>query len=338
VAVAIHVLPKRAGSQHLRGTKRDLLTLAELSAADLASVLKLSASLKRGRKAGLGSKALNGKSVALIFEKPSTRTRVSFQVATSELGGFSMSLSSAELQLGRGETVEDTGRVLSRYAHAVMARVYKHGTVEKLASSASVPVINGLSDLYHPVQILADLLTIQERKGRLKGLRVAWVGDGDNVCNSWLYGAALSGIDFVAATPPGYQPLASAVSKAAAMARESGGRITLVNDPEAAADAADCVMTDTFVSMGEEEERARREGDFLPRYQVNGHLMSLAKHDAIFEHCLPAHRGEEVSSEVIDGPQSVVFDEAENRLHTTKALLCFFMLGKKELSRLVRGS
>lgn len=330
-------MTKKALLQHSGGKKKDFLTLGELSPSDLEFILKLSASMKHGRRRGLGSKTLKAKSVALVFEKPSTRTRVSFQVAISELGGFPVSLSSAELQLGRGETVEDTAHVLSRYVHAVMARVNQHDSIEKLARSASVPVINGLSDLYHPVQILADLLTIQEHKGRLKGLKVAWVGDGDNVCNSWLFGAALSGINFTAATPQGYEPLQPAVTGARAMARATGGRITLVNEPELAVKGADCVITDTFVSMGEEEEREKRERAFLPWYQVNSRLMSLAKRDAIFEHCLPAHRGEEVTSEVIDGPQSVVFDEAENRLHTTKAILCFLMLGKRELSSLVRS-
>jgi len=329
-------MPK-ASSARLKEPKRDLLSLAELSSSDLTLLLKLSESLKRGRKGRLGSNALKGKSVALVFEKPSTRTRVSFQVAISELGGFPVSLSSAELQLGRGETVEDTARVLSRYVHVVMARVNKQESIERLAKAATVPVINGLSDLYHPVQILADLLTLQEHKGKLNGLRVAWVGDGDNVCNSWLYGAALSGIDFAVATPQGYEPLASAVSGATAIARSTGGKITLTNDPQLAARGADCVMTDTFVSMGDEAEKEARENAFLPKYQVDGRLMSQAKRDAVFEHCLPAHRGEEVTSEVMDGPQSVVFDQAENRLHTTKAVLCFLTLGKKELSALVKS-
>jgi ornithine carbamoyltransferase len=329
-------MPK-ASSAPAKEPKRDLLTFAELSPSDLNLLLGLSGSMKRGRRAKLGSNALKGKSVAMVFEKPSTRTRVSFQVAISELGGFPVSLSSAELQLGRGETVEDTARVLSRYVHVIMARVNKQESVEKLAKAASVPVINGLSDLYHPIQILADLLTLKEHKGKLKGLRVAWVGDGDNVCNSWLYGAALSGIDFAVATPQGYEPLASAVSEATAMARSTGGKVTLTNDPQLAVKGADCVMTDTFVSMGEEAEKEKRERAFFPKYQVDGKLMSLAKRDAIFEHCLPAHRGEEVTSEVIDGLQSVVFDQAENRLHTTKAALCFLTLGKKELTSLVRS-
>ncbi|HYA56566.1 MAG TPA: ornithine carbamoyltransferase [Nitrososphaerales archaeon] len=313
---------------------KDFLTLAEFTPGDLTSVLDLSERLKLYRAEGLGSKVLEGKSVALIFEKPSTRTRVSFQVAISELGGSAISLSSTELQLGRGETVEDTAHVLSRYVHCIMARVNKHSDLERLARSARVPVINGLSELHHPVQILADLLTVREHKGGLKGLKVAWVGDGDNVCNSWTIGAALTGIEFVAATPKGYEPPQSVVSLALGITPTMGGSIKIINDPMAAVSGADCVITDTFVSMGEEQERLRREHAFLPRYQVDGPLMAKAKTDAIFMHCLPAHRGDEVTDEVIDGPHSVVFDEAENRMHTEKALLCFLMLAKKDYSAL----
>ncbi|MDV3293590.1 MAG: ornithine carbamoyltransferase [Nitrososphaerales archaeon] len=316
---------------------KDILSLAELSTADMKLLLDLSASLKRRRTSGLGSNTLKGKSVAMVFEKPSTRTRVSFQVAVKELGAFPISLSTSELQLGRGETIEDTARVLSRYVHAAMARVNKHGDLERLATASSVPVINGLSDLFHPMQTLADLLTLRERAGKLEGLHVAWVGDGDNVCNSWLYGSAITGIHFTAATPIGYGPLASAVSEGSALARSTGGSITLVNEPERAVKGADCVMTDTYISMGEEQERAKRVRTFLPKYQVNRRLMSLAKRGAIFQHCLPAHRGEEVTADVIDGPQSAVFDEAENRLHTAKAMLCFLLLGRKDLSSLVRN-
>jgi len=314
--------------------EKNLLTLAEMSPPDLASVLDLAAKLKAHRQERLGSNALNGRSVALIFEKPSTRTRVSFQVAIEELGGHTVSLSSNELQLGRGETVEDTGKVLSRYVHCIMARVNKHEDLVRLSKSSRVPVINGLSDLYHPVQILADLLTLREHKGTLKGLKVAWVGDGDNVCNSWAFGAALTGIELVAATPQGYEPRDEVISQASRMARATGGSVRVVTEPAEAVSGADCVMTDTFVSMGFEEEKARRNKAFLPKYQVTEALMAKAKPDAVFEHCLPAHRGEEVTAAVIDGPHSVVFDEAENRLHTTKALLCFLMLNPNEISAL----
>ena len=313
---------------------KDLLTLTELSTGDLKSILELSSRLKKGRATGLGSSALKRKTVALIFEKPSTRTRVSFQVAISELGGDAISLSSNELQLGRGETVEDTARVLSRYVHCIMARVYKHGDLERLATAASVPVINGLSDLHHPVQILADLLTLQERKGKVRGLKVAWVGDGDNVCNSWALGAALSGIEFVAATPKGFEPPREIIEQASRMARGTGATVKVVTDPAEAVSGADCVITDTFVSMGLEEEKQRRIKAFLPKYQVNQALMSKAKKGAIFQHCLPAHRGDEVTDEVMDGPQSIIFDEAENRMHTEKALLCFLMLPRREYSSL----
>jgi len=313
---------------------KDFLTLEEFTPGDLLSVLDLSERLKLYRTEGLGAKVLAGKSVALIFEKPSTRTRVSFQVAIGELGGSAISLGSNEMQLGRGETVEDTARVLSRYVHCIMARVNKHEDLERLARAARVPVINGLSELHHPVQILADLLTLREHKGRLKGLKVAWVGDGDNVCNSWMIGAALTGIEFVAATPQGYKSPQSVVSLASGIAQTMGAGIRIISDPAAAVSGADCVITDTFVSMGEEQEKLRREQAFLPRYQVNGPLMAKAKTDAIFMHCLPAHRGDEVTDEVIDGPHSVVLDEAENRMHTEKALLCFLMLAQKDYSAL----
>jgi len=316
---------------------KDFLTLGELAPADLRLILGLSGKLKNLRKRTPVKNLLGGRTVALIFEKPSTRTRVSFQVATHELGGHSVSLSSNELQLGRGETIEDTARVLSRYVHSIMARVNVHDNVGRLAAAASVPVINGLSELYHPVQILADLLTLQEHKGKLKGLKVAWVGDGNNVCNSWLLGAALSGIDFVAATPPNYKPLQSAVASAEKFAESAGGSVTVAEDPVTAVSGADCVMTDTFVSMGFDQEREARLKQFLPKYQVNEKLMSHAKKDAIFQHCLPAHRGEEVSAGVIDGPHSVVFDQAENRLHTTKALLCFLILGNAKTASLLKS-
>jgi ornithine carbamoyltransferase len=316
---------------------KDFLTLTEFEPDDLAFVLKLSAALKKGRSRRLGARALTGRSVALIFEKPSTRTRVSFQVAISELGGNTVSLSSNELQLGRGETIQDTGKVLSRYVHAIMARVNRHDDLVSLAAASSVPVINGLSDTHHPVQILADLLTLLERKSRLKGLRVAWVGDGNNVCNSWIYGAALTGIEFVAATPEGYRPLQSAVNWARSKSSKTGASVSITAEPKEAVKGADCVITDTFVSMGFDKEKEERLSAFLPKYQVNEGLMALAKKDALFMHCLPAHRGEEVTPGVIDGPHSAVFDEAENRLHTTKALLCFLLLERKAARKLAEG-
>jgi ornithine carbamoyltransferase len=313
---------------------KDFLTFGELSPSDVKSILGLAARLKRGRTRALGSGLLRGRSVALIFEKPSTRTRVSFQVAASELGGNPIALGSSEMQLGRGETLEDTARVLSCYVHCIMARVNRHADLTKLAAASRVPVINGLSELYHPVQILADLLTLEEHKGKLKGLKVAWVGDGDNVCNSWALAASLTGIEFFAATPEGYEPSKEALATAARLSSLTGGKVEVMSDPAAAVRGADCVMTDTFMSMGLEAEGEARTKAFLPKYRVDGALMSKAKKDAIFQHCLPAHRGEEVAPEVIDGPRSVVFDEAENRLHTTKALLCFLLLDRSRYSSL----
>jgi ornithine carbamoyltransferase len=315
---------------------KDFLTLGEISSSQLQLLLGLSSKLKSTRGKA-GGNLLKGKSVALLFEKPSTRTRVSFQVATSELGGFPIVLSANETQLGRGETIEDTANVLSRLVHAIMARVNLHEEVVRLAKASSVPVINGLSDLYHPVQILADLLTLKERKGALKGLKVAWVGDGNNVCNSWMYGAALTGVHFHAATPPLYRPLPVVLKDAQTIASSTGSTVTIGDDPIEAVSAADCVITDTFVSMGFDKERDERVKTFLPKYQVNEKLMAHAKKNAIFQHCLPAHRGEEVSSGVIDGPQSVVWEEAENRLHTTKALLCLLMLGNAKSTAVLRS-
>ena len=247
-----------------------------------------------------------------------------------ELGGDAISLSSDELQLGRGETIADTARVLSRYVHILMARVFSHDDVEDLARSASIPVINGLSDRYHPVQILADLLTLQQHKKKLAGLKVAWIGDGNNVCRSWLYGAALSGIDFAVASPKGYQPPTRDVKRATSLGMTTGSVIHLVNKPAEAVADADCIMTDSFVSMGFEAEREKRRKVFVPLYRVDEKLFSRAKKEAIFMHCLPAHREEEVTSNVMDGSRSVVLDQAENRLHTTKALLILMLLGERK--------
>lgn len=309
--------------------KKDFLTFAELSPQELQFVLGLSAKFKKRRKKMAPASHLRMRTLALLFQKQSTRTRLSFEVAISELGGESITLSMNELQLGRGETPEDTAAVLSRFVHGIIARVNSHEDLVRLANASSVPVINGLSDMFHPAQILADLLTLQERKQRLSGLKVAWVGDGNNVCNSWLYGAALSGIDFVVAAPKDYRPLEQAVREAKSISKSTGGTITVLEDPIDAVRDADCVVTDTFVSMGFESDREQRLSVLMPKYTVSEELMSHAKRDAIFEHCMPAHRGEEVTSEVIDGPQSVVLDQAENRLHTAKALLCLVLLGKK---------
>jgi ornithine carbamoyltransferase len=261
----------------------------------------------------------------MIFQKPSTRTRVSFEVGMNQLGGHALYLGASDIQIARGETIEDTAKTLSRYVDCLMARVYDHTDVQKLAEYASVPVINGLSDAFHPCQILADLLTIQEHKKKLKGLRMAWLGDGDNVCNDLLLGAAKTGISMTAACPAGYEPLEDAVRIAMTEAKKTGAEIAVTSDPAVAAKDADIIVTDTFISIGKEGERASREAVFLPKYQVNSDIMRLAKKDAIFMHCLPAKRGQEVTADIIDGARSVVWDEAENRLHVQKAVLCILM-------------
>ncbi len=312
---------------------KSILSLMELNSEEIDKILDLAMVLKKEAKQRFFRKLLKDKVLAMIFQKPSTRTRVSFEVAMLQLGGHAINLSTNELQLGRGETIEDTGRTLSRYVDAIMARVYNHEDVVKLAKVSSVPVINGLSEHYHPAQILADLQTLFEAKGKLKGLKVAWVGDGNNVCNTWLIGAALMGIDISVATPEEYRPLKEAVDNAQKIAKDTGARIEIINDPIMAVKDADCVMTDSVVSMGFEQERDKRLKVFIPKYQVNGKLMDKAKSDAVFMHCLPAKRGEEVTDNVIDGPKSLVWDEAENRLHSQKALLCYLLLDENEIFR-----
>jgi ornithine carbamoyltransferase len=308
--------------------KRDLLGMEDLSGGEIGELLRLAAGYKRRR--GLSSE-LRGKTVALIFERPSTRTRVSFEVAVQEMGGNPLFLSSQELQLSRGETVADTARTLSRYVHGIVARVSSHQNLVELAKHSTVPVINALSPLQHPCQTLADLFTMLERKGELKGLRVAWVGDGNNVCTSLMLGCASMGSHFSAAVPRGYEPPRELVELAQRRAKESGGSVKLVHDPREAVSGAEVVYTDVFVSMGKEEEREKRKRDFQG-FQVNSQLLSLADEEVIFMHCLPAHRGEEVTDEVMDGPHSVVFDQAENRLHVQKAVLFKLLSGRARSS------
>jgi len=288
-------------------------------------ILTFASKLKREQKNGKARLLLRGKTLGMLFQKPSTRTRVSFEVGMYQLGGDAVYLSASEIQLSRGETIEDTARTLSLYLDCVTARVYDHKDVQTLADWASIPVINGLSDAFHPCQILADLLTLQEHKKKLKGLRLAWLGDGDNVCNDLLLGCAKMGISMTAACPKGYEPIEKVVRLAKAEGEKTGADIAITDDPVAAAKDTDVVMTDTFVSIGKEGERATRETIFLPKYQVNSGIMKLAKKEAIFMHCLPAKRGMEVTPEVIDGKSSMVWQEAENRLHVQKALLCLLM-------------
>jgi ornithine carbamoyltransferase len=267
------------------------------------------------RKGDYTDKPLTGKSLAMIFMKSSTRTRVSFEVGTWQLGGHALFLSPRDVQLGRGEPVADTARVLSRYVDGIMIRTFAHSEVEELAKYADVPVINGLTDLLHPCQILADILTIRQHLGSIDGRKVAWVGDGNNMANSWINAAYRLGFDLTLACPEGYDPDAAILKRA-----QSAAKVRVVRDPAEAVEGADVVNTDVWASMGQEEEQAIREKAFKG-YMVDESLMSRAQQDAIFMHCLPAHRGEEVSAEVIDGPQSVVWDEAENRLHVQKAIM-----------------
>lgn len=281
--------------------------------------MKTARRLKDSSK-GVG-KSLAGKNIAMVFQKPSTRTRVSFEVAVQQLGGHAIYLDWSQLQLGRGETVADTARVLDRYVDGIVARVFAQGDLEELARCARAPVINALSDLHHPCQVVCDLYTIWERLGSLEGLKLAYVGDGNNVCNSLLVGCSKVGVDIGVACPEEYRPYVGAVNWALENARESGSKVEITDDPRKAVKGAYIVYTDVFVSMGAEAERQKRLQTFLPKYQVNSELFKYAAEGALFMHCLPAHRGEEVTAEVMDGPRSMVWDQAENRLHTAKALL-----------------
>jgi ornithine carbamoyltransferase len=307
---------------------KDVLSIQDLSSKEILSIIKLASNLKKQLKNGKSRQLLKGKVIGLIFQKPSTRTRVSFETGVFQMGGNTIYLNTNDIQLSRGESIEDTARTLSRYLNCIVARVYAHTDVQKLGKFASVPVINGLSDTFHPCQILADLLTIQENKRQLKGLNLAWIGDGDNVCNDLLLGCAKTGINMTAACPKGYEPLQNIIKMAKKEGEKTGAGIVITEDPSIAVRDADIVVTDTFISIGKDKERTRRQIDFFPRYQVNSETMKLAKADAIFMHCLPAKRGQEVTSEVIDGKSSVVWNEAENRLHVQKALMSMLMKSK----------
>lgn len=305
--------------------KRDLLSMLDVE-KDLVGILELATSIKNRTKAGEPYEPLRGKSLAMIFEKSSTRTRVSFEVGMTQLGGHALFLSLNDLQIGRGETIADTARVLSRYVDGIMYRAYKSENVRELARHATVPVINGLDDKEHPCQIIADLLTVQEHKGKLAGLKLAYVGDGNNVCNSLLIGCAEIGMDMAAGVPKGYEPDADLLSEARRIAQGTEARIEVVHDPFEAVRNADVIYTDVWVSMGMEKEKEEREKRFLP-YQVNEKLVRAGKPEVVVMHCLPAHRGLEITDEVVDGPHSIVFDEAENRLHAQKAILARFIAG-----------
>ena len=292
----------------------DLLTLDELESKEINNIIDLAIDLKKQQKKGKEKPLLQNKTLAMIFEKPSTRTRVSFETGMFQLGGHALTLSPNDLQLSRGESIADTAKTLSRYVNVIMARVYDHKLLENLARNSSIPVINGLSDSYHPCQILADFMTIKEHKKNLKKIKIAWIGDGNNVCNSLILGCAKLKIQLSVAVPDGYEPEFDIVKIG-----KDAEVLEVFDNPEAAVKDADVVMTDTFVSI--HNTNSDRVKKFLPKFQVNQSLMNKAKKDAIFMHCLPAKRDQEVTSDVIDGSQSVIWDEAENRLHVQKALL-----------------
>ena len=301
----------------MTGGPRHFTDLSAISAEDLRGMLSDASARKARLKAGERSRPLDGKVLAMIFDKPSTRTRVSFDVGMRQLGGETIMLTGTEMQLGRSETIADTAKVLSRYVDAIMIRTTAHERLLELTQHATVPVINGLTDDTHPCQLMADIMTFEEHRGPVAGKTVAWIGDGNNVVHSLLEASARFSFNLRIAVPEGSEPEGKYVD----WARANGGDVTIMRSPQDAADQADCIMTDCWVSMGQ-EHRARGHNVFLP-YQVNADLMQRARPDALFMHCLPAHRGEEVTDEVIDGPHSVVFDEAENRLHAQKAVLAW---------------
>ncbi len=299
---------------------KHLISIADLTSEELMDIIKTAEKLKDERYRGVTTDYLKNKSLAMIFELPSTRTRVSFEVAMTELGGHALYLNWNDLQLGRGEPIKDTARVMSRYVHAVMMRVRDHVTIVEFAKHSTIPVINGLSNLEHPCQVLADLLTIYEYKGDLGEITLAWVGDGNNVCNSLILASALTGMRMIVSTPENYEPDQEIVKKAL----EMGAKVKLVRDPKEAVKNADVIYTDVWTSMGQEKERERRLRDFKG-YQVSEELVESSTEDVVVMHCLPAHRGEEITDEVMEGKHSIIFDQAENRLHAQKAILLKLM-------------
>ena len=308
--------------EQLKG--RDFTRMAAWSPEDIRTALDLADELKELQRSRAEHRLLPGRTLGMIFQKPSTRTRVSFEVGITQLGGHGLYLRADDLQLGRGETIKDTAVVLSRYLDAIMIRTYSQDDVEELAQYASVPVINGLTDVAHPCQALADLMTIRERMGRLSGVKVAYLGDGNNVCASLMLGASKFGMRFIAATPPGYEPEETVVKSARRSAVQSGGTVELTSDPRAAARGADVLYTDVWTSMGQDAERERRLKD-LAGFGIDDEMVASAASEAIVLHCLPAHYGEEITEEVLYGPQSAAWDEAENRLHAQKALLALIV-------------
>ena len=309
--------------QNLKG--KDLLSLHEITTEDLYAILDLAADLKAKQKAGIEHHLLKGKTLGMSFEKSSTRTRVSFETGMYQLGGQALFLSKNDLQIGRGEPIRDTARVLSRYLDGIMIRTFKHSTLEELAEYASVPVINALTDLLHPCQVLGDLLTMKENTGRDKGKKLAYIGDGNNMAHSLLYGCTKVGMDVAIASPQGYKPDETVVKNALAEAAVSGSVVTITDDVHEAAKGADVLYTDVWTSMGEEAEREQRLKD-LAGYQINAALLAEANEGCIVMHCLPAHRGEEITEDVLEAQADVIFDEAENRLHAQKAVMALTMM------------
>lgn len=305
--------------------KKDFVSIIDLDREELESLITEARRLKTLKQEGTLHELLPGRNLAMIFEKASTRTRVSFEVGMTDLGGHALFLNPHDMQLGRGEEIRDTARVLSRYVDAVMIRAYHHETIEEFARYSTVPVINGLSDRLHPCQVLSDILTMREHFTSLEGLRLAWIGDGNNVCNSLILASALTGMEIAVASPPGYQPKDDIVE----MARKAGGHVSIGSDPKVAAQDADILYTDIWVSMGDEPERAARLRAFSG-YTIDTALVRHASPDAIVMHCLPAHRGEEITGEVLESPQSIVWDQAENRLHAQKALLARLIGGSRQ--------
>jgi ornithine carbamoyltransferase len=305
---------------------RDLISLADFSGPELRAILQRAHQLKDLQRRREPHRWLEGRTLAMIFEKPSLRTRCTFETGMTQLGGHAIDLAAEHMQLGTRESVPDVARNLERWVDAIMARVYLHSTVTTLADYAAVPVINGLSDFSHPCQILADLQTIEERRGTLQGLKLSYIGDGFNITNSLLFAAGALGLELHVATPPDYEPNEDVVARSRRIGRATGAKIEVYHDPRAAADGADVIYTDSWISMGQESERAERLRVFPP-YQVNGALVGLARREVMVMHCLPAHRGEEITDEVMDGPHSAVFDQAENRLHAQKAVLTLVIRG-----------
>lgn len=304
--------------------KKDLLSVPDLKAREIGTLITSAIRMKGEHRRGKSRRTLEGKVVGLLFTKPSTRTRISFQVGMTQLGGTALTIPPTEIQLGRGETLEDTARVLSRYLDGLVIRTYAQSELEDWARHADIPVINGLSDYSHPCQILADLMTVKERFGRIRGLKYAYIGDGNNVAHSWILAAGILGLDLTLAVPKGYDPLAEVLDTANNSWRGTGDPPRIVRDPREAAEGAHVLYTDVWTSMGQEKERQKRLRAFR-RYQINSELLA-ASPEAVVMHCLPAHRGEEITSEVLDGPNSIVLDQAENRMHLQKALLAKYLL------------